>query len=536
MSSENRMTIKTILIYGLLLSMSLVACTSVEKKMRHTQTKLTVQQQLKDIDYVEKNLHKMHPDLYWYIDQEELNNKFNTLKKNTVIARTPNEFHLQLSPVLAAVKQGHMQLLPLPTNLLPKKQQTKEFKKSKGPLSQLEFLWSKDTLYLSENKTHDSLLIKGAIVKSINGITPQDLYRKYRPTFTSDGYNTTFIDKRFSMTIARYYALELGIQDTLKLQLVCDDSTYVHKVVRKYNNGSLASIKDSLSMGSKEINKKQQQELHREERERKRLFGYTSETKQFSKSLNFPVATDSTLAVLKIRDFTKGIPHEVYKDIFEQIEQKKVQHLVLDLRGNLGGRIQEMVELTTYLSQEESFTPLQNTKITSAFRLPFYVAKGKSVIHYTLLSPFYLIQSIFLWTRTYKDDQGNSYYRMKGSTPQVPNAKAYTGPLYVLIDGATFSASSLLTAQLKMRSQVVFVGEETGGAFNGTVAGRLPVLTLPESQLKWILGTMSIKPTTQSSKDGHGVYPDVPITVSANDILQENDPVMNWVIEHYNKD
>jgi C-terminal processing protease CtpA/Prc len=38
-----------------------------------------------------------------------------------------------------------------------------------------------------------------------------------------------------------------------------------------------------------------------------------------------------------------------------------------------------------------------------------------------------------------------------------------------MINGGSFSASSLISSNLKLQ-RVTFVGEETGGAFNGTVA------------------------------------------------------------------
>jgi hypothetical protein len=42
----------------------------------------------------------------------------------------------------------------------------------------------------------------------------------------------------------------------------------------------------------------------------------------------------------------------------------------------------------------------------------------------------------------------------------------------------SFSASSLISSNLKVQKSN-FVGEETGGAFNGTVVGFMPVVELP---------------------------------------------------------
>jgi C-terminal processing protease CtpA/Prc len=52
-----------------------------------------------------------------------------------------------------------------------------------------------------------------------------------------------------------------------------------------------------------------------------------------------------------------------------------------------------------------------------------------------------------------------------------------------LINGASFSASSIISAKLKYEKRAVIVGEETGGANDGTVAGVNNTVTLPHSKL-----------------------------------------------------
>jgi C-terminal processing protease CtpA/Prc len=49
---------------------------------------------------------------------------------------------------------------------------------------------------------------------------------------------------------------------------------------------------------------------------------------------------------------------------------------------------------------------------------------------------------------------------------------------FVLINGSSFSASSILTSKLKNDKKAVLVGEETGGANDGTVAGFYSFQTL----------------------------------------------------------
>ncbi|MFU1858762.1 S41 family peptidase [Sphingobacterium sp. NGMCC 1.201703] len=118
-----------------------------------------------------------------------------------------------------------------------------------------------------------------------------------------------------------------------------------------------------------------------------------------------------------------------------------------------------------------------------------------------------------------------------GSKIEKSKPHRYRGRLFVLIDGGTFSAASLIATNLKAGKRAIFVGEETGGAAGGTVAGYLPVLKLPNSHLRWRFGLMNIKPYFQVAEEGRGVMPDVPVVRSIDDVITGKDPVMDKVLK-----
>lgn len=91
---------------------------------------------LQDIKYVERNLWKMHPDLFLYVQQNQLKAKFDSLRSTIRQPLLPNQFQLALSPILAQVRQGHMTLSPLFLKFDPKGKDKVSYQKSKGPLSQ----------------------------------------------------------------------------------------------------------------------------------------------------------------------------------------------------------------------------------------------------------------------------------------------------------------------------------------------------------------------------------------------------------------
>ena len=102
--------------------------------------------------------------------------------------------------------------------------------------------------------------------------------------------------------------------------------------------------------------------------------------------------------------------------------------------------------------------------------------------------------------------------------------------MYVLINGNSFSASSLISTHLKATKRAVFVGEETGGAYNGTVAGIYKIYELPNSKLKIRMGLMHVDTPYKQTPDGYGVKPDVVVTPSLEDLILKKDTELQWIL------
>ncbi|WP_343321295.1 S41 family peptidase [Sphingobacterium multivorum] len=525
-----------IYLFALFYVLTLLSCANVEKYNRFIETPLAVEAMQQDINYVEHNLWKMHPDLFLYIGEDQLKTKFDSLRSTMRQPLLPNQFQLALAAVLSQVRQGHMTLSPLISKFDPKGKDKVRYQKSKGPFSQLGFHWQENTLYLSKNGTADSTLIVGSKILAIEGIQPQNLYTKYRPTFTSDGYNTTFIDQAFERLLPRYYQLELGYRDSIAVVFSRADSTYERVVVRRFEapeqKGKVGtSHADTEKPNKKPLEKKDKPiEKKSDTKKQRKIFGYNANLKRMSKQLSFPVKGDSSIALLKVADFSYGRPKEAYRRIFDRLELNSVQYLILDLRGNLGGRLSDVRELYSYLVEADKFQFVQPAVITSKFKLPFYQIKGLPGWSYPVLSPFIIPSAVVSWTKTFSKD-GINYTHLTGSKIEKSKANRYRGDLFVLIDGGTFSAASLIATNLKVGKRAVFFGEETGGAASGTVAGVLPVLKLPNSHLRWRFGLMDVKPYYHVNEAGRGVMPDVSIVRNVDDVVKGKDPVLDKVLK-----
>jgi C-terminal processing protease CtpA/Prc len=144
--------------------------------------------------------------------------------------------------------------------------------------------------------------------------------------------------------------------------------------------------------------------------------------------------------------------------------------------------------------------------------------------------PFFLAGNYFLSS---KKDQ-RYYFREFASRPTRPKANAFRGKIYVLVNGASFSASAILSAKLKYEKRAVIVGEETGGANDGTVSGVNNTVTLPNSKLILPIGLFLIRPNIEFENEGRGVIPDFPVDPDFGNLTSSEDKILKWVLDDIN--
>jgi hypothetical protein len=274
----------------------------------------------KDVDYLHKKLEKLHPSLYWYINKEELDYKFDSLK-SILTPMTSNEFYDKIAPVLASVRQGHNMMFPL-VERVPKKELQAYKEKGTEPLKQFKYELFDGKLYIVKNNSADTSIRIGTEVLAINGITPQEIYAKYVHSFTSDGYNETHFPKSFGTHFPIIYQLKNGkrLLDSALYLLQYDDTLTEHLVCR--------TKKDSIKGFFRQ--------LEAAEAENKR-------------TLTYPAA-DSSIALMNIPSFSSVLQNRFYKNSFAQLQTANTQTLIIDLRNNPGGTLLNIRALYAYLT------------------------------------------------------------------------------------------------------------------------------------------------------------------------------------------
>jgi hypothetical protein len=479
----------------LFLSCNSVKCynKSFDKKIQPDKLKL-------DVDYIYKKLVKLHPQLNYYTSKKELDYKFDSLKNTITDPLTIKEFYFKLSPVINEIRQGHTSVI-VPAKKLTK-QQKREIKSSKlfTPISDFEVEFFNGKLYVVKSIARDSSILIGAEILCIDSLAPNDIYNKYYNSVGSDGYNSTFKKRYLNQNILDYYYVEHGYRDSVQIKLNIFGDTVNKIIKRKFLNS-----KNDVKINSK--NKLNTKNCH----------------------LSF-IGKDSNIALLKIDNFMSFD----YSKFFQKIDSVKSPKLIIDLRSNPGGMILSGKKLFSYLI-DTTYNFIEPHEVTSRFSLLYTRRfREKKIIgkfFHLAFMPITIIRYSIRLMSVKKIGDRFYYYPLIESIKVKPAKKYYfKNKIYFITNGGTFSTSCILSSNIKGNKLATFVGEETGGDYNGTCAGQIPTFTLPHSNLKVNFGLMYIKPACSSLDFGRGIFPDVEIIPTLQDRIKQVDPELEWIL------
>ena len=112
----------------------------------------------------------------------------------------------------------------------------------------------------------------------------------------------------------------------------------------------------------------------------------------------------------------------------------------------------------------------------------------------------------------------------------IPKRKTiFDGKIYVLINGLTFSASTIFCNAVKGQNNITLAGEETGGGWYGNSGLLIPDIVLPITKLRVRLPFFKIVQYNHLPKKGSGVAPDIFIPPTVDGIRKNEDRKMEIV-------
>jgi hypothetical protein len=441
-------------------------------------------------------LEKKHPSLYWYTSKDSMNYFFDEGYKAISDSMTELQFGWKiLAPLTATIHCGH-------TSFSMSKRWEKFLKYRLIPSFPLFLKIWNDTMVVTYNlNKKDSIIKKGTIITSINGLKSADIISRMFDYMVEDGYSENVNYIRLSMSFPYFHRNIFGLYKNYSIGYI--DSTGIEK------NISIPYYKPSIDSIGK---------IKKQERKEKKLS--VRERRENIRSLKI----DTSFALMTINSFSKGHLKNFFKKSFRILHKKNIKNLVVDIRANSGGDINNYVLLSKYLRD----TPFEVADTAYAIK--------KSLRPYTRHISSGFFENIGLFFLTHKEKDGNyhfGFWERHTFTPKRRNH--FNGEVYVLTNGLTFSASSLFCNSVKGQKNIKLVGEETGGGWYGNSGIMIPDITLPNTKLRVRLPYFRIVQYHHISEKGSGVMPDIYISPVLKDVINGVDTKMEKVKEMINE-
>lgn len=439
--------------------------------------KYSRQELQQDYSLLRTILEKKHPSLYWYTAKDSMDFYFDSLYKTIPDSMTELQFGWNiLAPLTQKIRCGH-------TSFGMSKNWYRFTRDKRIPSFPLFLkLWG-DTMMVTGNfNSKDSIFKKGTLITSVNGIKNKELIEKMFQYLPLDGYADNVNYVRISGSFPYFHRNIFGIYKNYRVGYI--DSTGQEK-------NTLLPMWVPPADSSKKKKTKPPVTISKRQRKKERRESY--------RSLSVDSSTNS--ALMTLNTFSTGggrrLRHFI-KSSFKKLKQENIKSLVIDLRNNGGGDISMFSLLTKYI-KNKPFKVADTAFATAKSLRPFtrYMKQG-------------MITNFGLFFLTKKRKDGNYHFGIYERKLYKPKKKNhFDGKVYVLINGPTFSASTLFCNAVKGQSNVTLIGEEAGGGWHGNNGIMIPEIVLPKTKLHVRLPVFRIVQYNHVAKDGRGVMPDI---------------------------
>ncbi len=450
----------------------------------------------KDYIFLRNALEGKHPSLYWYTSKDSMDMYFQKHYAAIHDSLTEQQFAWQiLSPLIDKIHCGH-------TSVLMSKQYRDWAKGKRLPSFPLYLkIWNDTMVVTGSLIVNDSLFRRGTIVHAINGLTTRQITEKMFSYLPEDGYANTLNYIRISGNFPYFHRNIFGLSSFYKIEY--SDTTGIHKTADiemfrpKTDSSKEDSTKKNISKKIKEKNKEKPATYFR----------------------SFTIDS-SGYAVLTVNSFTKGRLRSFYRKTFSELKKKNIQHLIIDIRTNSGGRVSLSTLLSKYISDKRF-------KVADTL-----FAKSKKLSPFTKYYEGKFLNNIQLFFLTTKRKDGLYHARHLEKKYYYPkNKNHYNGNTYVIISGPTFSAASLFCNSVKGQKNVQLVGEETGGGWYGNNGIMIPEFILPNSKVRVSFPLFRLVQYNHVLQKGTGVPPDIFVGPDYHAIINGYDQKMKVVKE-----
>lgn len=455
----------------------------------------------KDFRTMQSILEAKHPSLYWYCSKDSMDYYFAHGYAAIKDSMTEQQFIWQvLTPVIDKIRCGH-------TSVGSSKGYRYWAYGKQLPSFPLHLkLWG-DSMAVSGNLNRkDTLFKRGTIVTAINGQSTRDLVNTIFNHLPQDGYADNINYIRLSSNFPYYHRNIYGLQKNYTVDYL-DATGATHTAI-------LPLWMPPVDTGSKPVSPVKRPAPPPIPKE-----------KRLEKFRKLHIDSSGKYAILTLNTFSHGKLRNFFKQSFKELKQKNIQNLILDVRSNGGGKVILSTLLTKYLSHSR-FKVLDSA---------YAIARGVGPYSKYIKGGFFNSIEMLVISRRHKDGKYHlGHLERKYYKPKRRNH--YNGKLYVLINGPSFSATTLVANTLKGQNNVVIAGEEAGGGWHGNSGIMIPDIKLPHSKVTVRLPLFRVVQYNHVPKNGMGVPPDWYIGTSLPALIRGTDYKMQTLVQQILKE
>lgn len=365
----------------------------------------------------------------------------------------------------------------------------KDYRKDNLKIFPFEVFLDEGHLYILENYSMDLDLKPGMEILSINNQGIDEIVEELSNCMAADGRSDNVRRKAVSDYFRMAYSNFVARPDYFELE-ISDNGQNFNFTIPALKLASIDSTK---------------------------LSRYSSPVLKDKASMKISLIDSISTAVYTIKSFRneilnhQGINFEAFNNsVFELLNERNIDNLIIDLRDNYGGWTGNGRELFSYFIEEE--TPyIKSVQVSTDTSFKY---------DELLTSP-----NPYQDTMDLEDGFWNNYPNLI-AYPKSKNG--YKGKTYILVNENSKSCSSIFSSLMRANTEAIFVGTEVGGAECGS-NGMTISFKLLYSQVGITLSTAQYSAAI-SDASTIGIQPQIQIRPSIKELLAGRDSVMEYVI------